>query len=59
VAQHHLVVFAVARKGGRIVASGRAVLPEVPPGASVPFQVYFVGDPSGAQIETSAPATTF
>lgn len=59
VAEQHLVVYAVARKGGRIVAAGRAVLPEVRPAASVPFQVYFVGDPSGAQIETSAPATTF
>jgi len=59
VVQQHLVVYAVARKGGRIVAAGRAVLPEVSPGASAPFQVYFVGDPSGAQIEASAPPTTF
>jgi hypothetical protein len=57
--QQHLVVYAVARKGGRIVAAGRAVLPEVSPGTSAPFQVYFVGDPSGAQIQTSAPPTTF
>jgi hypothetical protein len=59
VAQQHLVVYAVARRGGRIVAAGRAVLPEVAAGASAPFQVYFVGDPSGAQIQTSAPATSF
>jgi hypothetical protein len=59
VAQQHLVVYAVGRRGGRIVAAGRAILPEVGPGASVPFQVYFVGDPSGAQIQTSAPATSF
>jgi hypothetical protein len=59
VAQEHLVVYAVARRGSRIVAAGRAVLPEVSPGVAVPFQVYFVGDPSGAQIQTSAPATTF
>jgi hypothetical protein len=59
VTQVQLVVDAVARKGGRVVAAGRAVLPEVPVGASVPFQLYFVGDPRGAQIETSAPATTF
>jgi hypothetical protein len=58
--QQHLVVYAVARKGGRIVAAGRAVLPEVAPGASVPFQAYFVGgDPSGARIEATAPPTTF
>jgi hypothetical protein len=59
-AQQNLVVYAVARREGKIVASGRAVLPEVgPTGAPVHFQIYFVGDPSGAQISTSAPASTF
>jgi hypothetical protein len=59
-AQQNLVVYAVARRAGKIVAAGRAVLPEVSPtGTNVPFQIYFVGDPSGAQIQTSAPATTF
>jgi hypothetical protein len=58
--QQNLVVYAVARRGGKIVAAGRAVLPEVPPkGTNVPFQIYFAGDPGGAQIQTSAPATTF
>jgi hypothetical protein len=60
VAQQNLVVYAVARRAGKIVAAGRAVLPEVPAqGTNVPFQIYFVGDPSGAQIQTSAPASTF
>jgi hypothetical protein len=59
VAQQDLVVYAVARRGGKIVAAGRAVLPEVPPGTSAPFQIYFVGDPKGAKVSTSAPATTF
>jgi hypothetical protein len=59
VAQQNLVVYALARKGSKIVAAGRAVLPEVSPGASVPFQIYFTGNPDGAQIQTSAPATTF
>ncbi len=59
-AQQNLVVYAVARREEKIVAAGRAVLPEVPAaGTNVPFQIYFVGDPSGAQIQTSAPATTF
>lgn len=61
--QQSLVVYAVARRGSNIVAAGRAVLPEVPAGTNqgtqVPFQIYFVGDPSGARISTSAPATTF
>ncbi len=58
VAQLKLVVFAVARRGGRIVAAGRAVLPEVPAGASMPFEAFFIGDPHGAQLQASAPPTT-
>ena len=59
-AQQNLVVYAVARRGVKIVAAGRAVLPEVPAaGTNVPFQIYFVGNPGGAQIQTSAPASTF
>ncbi|MGA9286477.1 MAG: hypothetical protein WBV85_13655 [Solirubrobacteraceae bacterium] len=59
VPQANLVVYAVARRAGKIVAAGRAVLPEVGAGASVPFQIYFVGDPRGARVEVSVPATTF
>lgn len=58
VAQQELVVDAVARRSGRIVAAGRAVLAQAGAGASTPFQVFFVGNPSGAQLEVSAPATT-
>lgn len=59
IAQRSLVVFAVARRAGTIVAAGRALLPEVAAGASTPFQMFFIGNPSasGTQIETSAPAT--
>ncbi len=59
VAQQNLVVFAVARRGSKIVAAGRAVLPEVSAGTNASFQIYFVGSLGGAQIQTSAPATTF
>jgi hypothetical protein len=61
VAQQHLVVYVVARRGGTIVAAGRAVLAEVAAGASgasVPFQVFLVGTPAGARLEASAPAST-
>jgi hypothetical protein len=58
VAQQQLVVYAVGRRGGRIVAAGRAVLPEVPAGQSVPFQVFFIGNPQGTQLEISAPPST-
>jgi hypothetical protein len=56
--QQELVVDAVARRAGRIVAAGRAVLASAPAGTSTPFQIFFVGNPSGAQLEVSAPATT-
>jgi hypothetical protein len=58
VPQQELVVDALARRAGRIVAAGRAVLAQAAPGSSTPFQVFFVGDPSGAQLEVSAPPTS-
>lgn len=58
VAQRGLVVFVVARRTGRVVAAGRAVLAELSPGASAPFQVFFVGSAAGASLQASAPATT-
>jgi hypothetical protein len=58
VAQQELVIDAVARRAGRVLAAGRAVLAQATAGSSTPFQIFFVGDPSGAQLEVSAPATT-
>jgi hypothetical protein len=57
-AQSELVIYAVARRGGRTVAAGRAVLGSVAAGASAPFQVFFVGDPTGAQLALSVPPTS-
>jgi hypothetical protein len=59
VRQQSLVVFALARRGGRIVAAGRALVPELAARSSTQFQMFFVGDPRGAQVQFSAPATTF
>jgi hypothetical protein len=59
VTQQSLVVYVVARRAGRVVATGRAILPEVAPGASVPFQAFLVGTPAGARLEASAPTSTF
>ncbi len=55
-AQREVVVYAVARRAGKIVAAGRAVLPQAPAGASTRFQLYFTGDPRGAQLQFSADA---
>jgi hypothetical protein len=58
VSQRELVVYATARRSGRLVAAGRSVLAEVPAGGSVPFQVFFIGDPRGAELQFSAPPST-
>jgi hypothetical protein len=56
--QRELVVFATALRGGRVVAAGRAVVPQLAAGGSASVQVFFVGNPAGAQLRLSAPATT-
>jgi hypothetical protein len=58
VTQGKLVLFGVARRAGRVVAAGRAVLPELGARSQLPFQIFFVGDPRGAQLQVSAPAST-
>jgi hypothetical protein len=58
VAQQELVVYVVGRSGRRIVAAGRAVLPEVGAGRRTPFQVFLIGSPRGARLEGGAPPRT-
>lgn len=58
VEQKELSVYATARRSGRTVAAGRAVLPALAPHGSEHFQIYFIGDPVGAQLQLSAPATS-
>ena len=59
VALHNMPIFAVALRGGRVVAAGRALVPSLPASPSaraVNFRIYFVGSPAGAHIElTPAP----
>jgi hypothetical protein len=55
VSQQELAVYAVARRGGKVVAAGRAVIPEVKRGASEHFQLFFVGSPKGAAVQFAAP----
>jgi hypothetical protein len=59
VAQSGLVLFALARRDGKIVAAGRAVVPELAPGASAPFQASLVGDAHGASVQVFAPPANF
>ncbi|HEY2768591.1 MAG TPA: hypothetical protein VGI76_10050 [Solirubrobacteraceae bacterium] len=58
VTQHGLVVYGSARRGGKLVAAGRAVLSELPAHSTSPFQVLFIGDARGAHVEASAPPAT-
>jgi hypothetical protein len=58
VAQQELAVYAIATRAGRIVAAGRAIVPQLAAGASEPFQVFFIGDPGGARLALSAPPST-
>ncbi|MFI5009478.1 MAG: hypothetical protein ACHQDY_04305 [Solirubrobacterales bacterium] len=59
VALHNTPIFAVALRGGRVVAAGRALVPSLPASAAArptSFRIYFVGSPAGAHIElTPAP----
>lgn len=59
VAQKKVSVFAVALRGGKAVAAGRALVASLAghPGASVPFQLTLVGNPAGAKIELTAVPT--
>jgi hypothetical protein len=54
----HVPVFAVALRGGHVVAAGRAVVSSLPAGngASAPFQAFLVGNPAGASIQVTVAA---
>ncbi|HEV3046368.1 MAG TPA: hypothetical protein VGY13_03310 [Solirubrobacteraceae bacterium] len=52
-AQHEVILDAVARRGGTIVAAGGALVSDVEAGASAHFQALLIGRPQGAQLEVS------
>ncbi len=58
VEQHELVVYGVGRRGGRIVAVGRAVVSQAAANSATRFEMFFEGNPKGAQLELTAPPTT-
>lgn len=58
VEQKRLTIFCVARRGGKIVAAGRAVVEKLPAGEPkkpIRFSVYFIGNPAGATLDFSVP----
>jgi hypothetical protein len=52
--EREVVVYAVARRGGKIVAAGSAFVPQVATGAGTRFQLYFIGNLRGARLQFSA-----
>lgn len=49
-----LLLYAVASKGGEIVAAGRgAIEPLKPKAKPFPYNIYFIGDPTGAEVEVA------
>lgn len=58
VAQLRLVLFATARRAGRVIAAGRAIVTRLLPGKSAHFHAYFIGNPKGGQLSVSAPPST-
>jgi hypothetical protein len=52
------VVYGIAKRDGKILGAGRAVIPELAAHGSSKFEVFFVGEISGAQLQMTAPPTT-
>jgi hypothetical protein len=59
VEQHQLTVYAVAERGGRVVAAGRAGIERLKARATAPFRIFWIGDPTGARLSLFAPPTEF
>jgi hypothetical protein len=56
--QDHLILFAVARQGNRIVAAGRGQIKALKAGAQPGrYTIYFIGNPVGADVTIQAPPT--
>jgi hypothetical protein len=49
--QNRFLLYGVARQGGKIVAAGRGAIEHLKPETKkVPYNVYFIGDPTGADL---------
>ncbi len=49
--QNRFLIYAVARQGGKVVAAGRSAIEHLKPETKpVPYNVYFIGDPRGAEL---------
>ncbi len=55
--QPRLVIYCVARRGGHVVAAGRAIIERLRTDKPSRFTVFFIGNPRGAQLTLAAPPT--
>lgn len=54
--QRQLVVYAIATRGGQVVAAGRGQFKNLAAGGKpLRYNIFFRGDPAGAQVEVLAP----
>jgi len=54
--QTDLVLYAIARKGGKIVAAGRGLIPKLKVGGKEEsYHIFFIGNPTGADVTVIAP----
>lgn len=58
VAQRDLIVACVARKGRKVVAAGRAIVPMLRANGNATIHIYFVGNPRSADLTFEAQPST-
>jgi hypothetical protein len=50
-----LLLYAIARQGDEVVAAGRGAIEKIKPEPKpLPYNIYFIGDPSGADVEVTS-----
>jgi hypothetical protein len=53
--QRNLLLYAVARKGGKVVAAGRGIIARLKPTTKpVNYHIFFIGNPSRAQVAVTS-----
>jgi hypothetical protein len=52
--QGRLLLFGVARDGDQVVAAGRGAIDEFKPGKRINYDVFFIGDPEGAEVTVTS-----
>lgn len=53
--QGRLLLYVIARRGGKVVAAGRGAIEHLKANAKpLPYDVFFIGDPAGAALEATS-----